>query len=1157
MTTAWRYLFLIICLQACRSTIKPPAEEALPLYPDPVTLPLETAKGYIINPITGDSIKPLLNAAGYPVPTGAPLQFTGETISSEKILKPTIIDPVAVVKTIIPDNVYPIPAKRSVISIDTARLKKVKLGEGDRSLVLRNTYGAVPTGIAIPVTGKKMPFSEPHSVKAAPMRFKDNASTRIQYLDVEQGLNYSYVLDLCEDKKGSLWFAMDAAGLVKYDGINITNYTVKEGLSHDDVHCLFPDRNNNIWLGTQRGVTCFDGKNFIQYTEKEGLSNNMVTSISEDKKGNLWFCTFGGVTKYNGKDFTHYSRKEGLPSDTVYDCMEDRNGSMWFATYHGAAKFDGNFFTHYTREDGLAAETVTRILEDKDGNIWFATIKGINKFDGKDLTYFSKDDGLSSDLSLSMISDRNGNIWIGTLGGGLNKFDGKNFTHYDIEQGLSNNKLRAIIQDKNGNIWCGTDGGGVNKISVTSFDYKIPEEVMDNNRIRPILKDKKGNIWLGTDDGHVGKLEAEQKQRGERLFTYYKIQDKFIAKGQRSLLQDKKGNIWIGTTGAGIIKYDGTNFTNYSLGTSVEKQAIFDMLEDKKGNIWFGTRDGDIARYDGKDFAFYKIQQGLPGSIIYSMLEDKKGNIWFCTEGAGVYKYDGEALTNYTEKEGLFCKKVTSIAEDDNGNIWFGSLGSGVCRFDGSSFTYYTEQQGLSNNNVWSVFCDPSNNLWFGTNKGLTLFVPKSNDQQKLKTGYSVYNFDSRDGLKAIDFNLHSVCLDKDNHIWWGTGKGVTSFDLNTGFHSDSLRSLHLNNIEINEQFYDFRNLSDSLHKKISFRSVIPFSNCPENLSLSYDLNHLSFNFSAIDWSAPDKIKYSYRMIGLNESWSRPIEEPVADYRNLGFGSYQFQVRAIGQSQIWTAPFVYDFTIRPAWWQTWWFKVLLILAALTAAFLVGRFIYFYQLRKQKVALEKKLAVQYERQRISAEMHDDIGAGLSGIRLLTEITKNKINDEQAAAEIEKIYQSVGDISSKMKEVIWSLNAENDNLLNLLSYLQKQVRSWLEHYPCRLSIELPDNIPAVEIKGEARRNIMLIFKEAIHNIIKHSRATEVRIRVNCSDQQLGIIISDNGKGMTGDQTNNVGNGMKNMRNRVENLNGKLSIKNGEGLTLTFEIPLQPMI
>lgn len=215
-------------------------------------------------------------------------------------------------------------------------------------------------------------------------------------------------------------------------------------------------------------------------------------------------------------------------------------------------------------------------------------------------------------------------------------------------------------------------------------------------------------------------------------------------------------------------------------------------------------------------------------------------------------------------------------------------------------------------------------------------------------------------------------------------------------------------------------------------------------------------------------------------------------------------------------------------------------------------IYKTRLHKQRIIIEKQLAVQYERQRISAEMHDDVGAGLSGIKLLTELAKKKITDEQASIEIEKIHDSVGNISANMKEVIWSLDIDHDYLENLIIFIQKQTRRLLEHYPCALNIHIPNNIPTVTINGNDRRNIFLLVKEAIHNIIKHSGADLINLSISCLDK-LTIVVSDNGKGLDTTVRNDTGNGMKNMQQRLQQLNGNIIIKNENGLSLTFEIPL----
>lgn len=981
---------------------------------------------------------------------------------------------------------------------------------------------------------------------ALPLRFKDDAITNIQYLDVGQGLSFSYVYAVLEDKKGEIWIGTDGSGVSKYNGKSFTNYSVKEGLTGNIVTSLLEDRKGNIWMGTYDGVTMFDGKNFTQFTEKEGLSNNKVVVIQQDKKGNIWFGSAqGGISKYDGEKITHYTVKEGLPSDSVLACMEDRNGNIWIGTFFGAVKFDGNSFTYFTKKEGLTNDNVSTLLEDKDGNIWFGSrLGGISKYDGEKITQYTKQEGFTDNGVGSMIEDKNGNIWIGTSLEGLIKFKEKYFTHYTQREGLTNSRIKGMIEDKNGNIWFGTDGGGVNKLNNTSFNYLIPNELFENIKVRPILKDKNGNLWFGTESAGIGKYNGND-------FTYFTKKDGLPSKGQRSMLSDKKGIIWIGTEVGDVSKFDGNHFTNYSTESGFKFGSVFSILEDKSGTMWFGKIDG-IIRLVGKNFTSYKMEDGLPANTIFSITQDKKGNIWFGTDGGGLSKYDGHHLINYTEKEGLFCKSVTSVAEDEKGNLWLGTLGAGVCKFDGNNFTYYTEREGLSNNNVWSISKDSSGHFWFGTDKGLSLFIPDTVNRKSLNDKYFIHSFGLQDGLKALDFNLHSVCIDNNNRIWWGTGKGVASLDLNTAFKLTTPRSLSLNFIEINQQYYDFRNLPDSISKNISFSLVPAFANYPEQLKLSYDQNHLTFHFSAIDWSAPEKIKYSYRLIGLDEKWSSPKEENIADYRNLRHGNYEFQVKAIGETQEWTKAFTYSFIIRPAWWQTWWFKAAIILFAALLLLFISRLIYLSRLRKQKTFLEKQLAVQMERQRISSEMHDDIGAGLSGVRLMTEMAKTKSKDPQSISEIEKIYNSVGDVSARMKEVIWSLNTENDSLSSLVAYLQKQARHMMEHFPCTVAISVPDIIPDIKISGEARRHIYLAVKEALHNIIKHSGADNVEMKINCEDK-LHITISDNGKGMNPDENSQAGNGLKNMRRRMEQLNGIFLIKSKKGLSLTFEIPL----
>lgn len=1116
------------------------------LYPAPLTVNLDTVSGYSINLITGDSIKPLVNESGIIINTGKSVLINGIKLPAEKISPPVNINPGNPIKKIIEGNVTPLYGKLQITQIDTSIHKKITPEEGGYSKDVKKLKAVF----------KKMPFSEPQPKQAAAFKYKDGATANVQYFDVDQGLSYPYVYALLQDNEGNFWFGNDVTGLTKYDGVNLYQYSTKNGLVNNTVFKLMLSSKGEIWACTYGGISVFDGKNFYNLDLFVGTENKLINCITEDHEGNIWLGTFNGLIKYDGNDLSFYTRKNGLLCDSVLSCKVDKKGKLWISSSEGLSEFDGKSFKHYTQRDGLAEKTPHDLVFDKNGTLWIcygyekSSQGALTRFNGKTFTTFNNRNGLPANYINNICEDSKGNLWLGSLYNGIIKFDGEKFTQYNLQHGLSNNKIRNIIQDDAGNIWMATDGGGVNRLNEEGFHFLQDNEVLVNNKVRPIIRDKKGNMWFGTEGDGIGKYGANVTSGEPAGFTYFTWDISLNRYGQRTLLEDKEAAIWVGTIGAGVYKFNGKTVKNYGVRQGLSDSVIFSLLQDKNENIWIGTRDKGITRIDGATFYHYTDKQGLPSNRIFSIIEDHKNKLWFATETGAVFTLDGNYIKVFAEKEGLFCKYITCLVEDDKGNIWMGTQGAGVCKFNGKQFTYFTEKEGLSNNNVWSLFIDKWGQLWAGTDKGLNCLIPQKNN-------YLIYNYGQEDGLKAIDFNLHGIATDTAGNTWWGTGENVLLKNMRSPIATNRVPTLNLNYIEINERFYDFHNLPDSVKDKIRFQQVAAFHNYPEGLKLKHNQNHLGFHFSAIDWGASAKIKYSYRMVGLNENWSKPSASAFADYRGLSYGDYSFEIIAIGQSQQWSKPFIYRFKVLPAWWQSLWFKLLIIVAGACLAFLITRFIYFYQLRKQKAALEKQLAVQYERQRISAEMHDDIGAGLSGIRLLTEMTKNKLKDEQAAAEVDKIYQSVGNISSKMKEVIWSLNTENDTINNLITYIQRQARSWLEHYPCKLQVLLPDVIPDKALNGETRRNIYLVVKEAVHNIIKHSGADKVHIEIQCHNNFLDMTIADNGRGIYSPALNKSGNGMKNMKQRVKRLNGKFNTESKEGLTLHIRIPLNQAI
>ena len=889
------------------------------LHTAPLTVALNTQGGYIINLLTGDSIQPIINSLGDTIQTGVPVPANGKAILPENVSQPKTI-PTGEPKVVHTNlNVHKIPESLTVIPVNTESLKTFTPGVDTSSFVLVNSTGdTVPTGVPIPVKGKVVPCRQAQPVKALPPRMKENASINIRYLDVQQGMNSSNVLSILEDSHGNLWFGTVEGGVSMYNGESFTHFTQKEGLSSNRVNSILEDSDGNLWFGTQGGASMYNGESFTHFTEKEGLSNNIVNSILEDSHGNLWFGTGGGgVTKYNGETFTHFTEKEGLSNNWVSSILEDSHGKFWFGTDGGVSMYNGETFTYFTEKEGLSNNIVSSILEDSNGNLWFGTGDfgtgggGVSMYSGETFTHFAEKEGFSNYRVSSILEDSHGNIWLCNWGGGVSIYNGETFTHFTLKEGLRNDLCTSIMEDSHGNIWIGSWPDGVSIYNGNTFKHYTQKEGLSRrSSVHSILEDSRGNLWIGTYFGGVSMYNGKS-------FTHFTEKEGLSNNWVLSILEDSHGYLWFGTRGGGVSRYNGETFTHFTEKEGLSNNSVNSILEDSDGNLWFGT-EGGASRYNGESFTHFTEKEGLSSNSINSILEDSDGYLWFGTWGGGVSRYNGETFTHFTEKEGLCNNIVRFILEDSHGNLWFATEG-GASMYNGDTFTHFTKKEGLSDNSIFSILEDSSSNIWLGTQKGLNRLEFSQDSAKVVFYKPVIHTYGLQDGLKGVDFTKNGVFLDSRNRIWWGTLSGLIMLEMNNfKVPVEPPASMQLNWIDINGQFIDYYHLNESAEMKIKFDGVARNNNYPLNLELPYFRNHLTFHFSAIDWSAPHRIIYSYKMEGLNDNWSNPRAEAKADFRSLPYGTFTFKVRAIGAAQIWSESFEYTFTILPPWWHSWW-----------------------------------------------------------------------------------------------------------------------------------------------------------------------------------------------------------------------------------------------
>ncbi len=1067
------------------------------------------------------------------------------------------------------------------IRIDESKLKKITAGKPIKVQVNSNIHIAgVPevvrirkskvltTGTDTFLIPRKVPVIEKPFVAAMPeifvakdMTYKNQNSASFSTFGKQHGLKHGIVTCLLEDKLGNLWIGT-AGGAMKYDGRSFTSYTTREGLSSNDVRSILQDKAGNIWFGTLgSGITKFDGQFFSHFSEKDGLGNNSVFSMLQDRSGNLWFATWGGgVTKFDGHLFTNYTYNQGLINNYVSSIVEDRQGNIWFGTAGGVSKYNGNSFTNFTEKEGLGNNDVHCILEDRVGNFWFGTERGISKFDGNSFAYFTEKEGLINNRVFSILEDEAANIWLGTFNG-LSKYDGHSFTNFTEKHGLGNNNIYAMLEDKSGNIWFGTAGGGVSKYNRQTFTHFTEEEGLCKNYVFSTMEDKAGNLWLGTWGGGCSKYDGKN-------FTHFTEKEGLNHNNVTSICEDKSGNVWFATY-HGVARYDGRSFIQFTQKDGLINNDVLSILEDKAGNLWFGT-SGGVTKYDGRSFKNFTQREGLNSNDVSCIMEDRSGNLWFGTS-VGVTKYDGYSFIHFTEKEGLSNPGIYSMAEDKAGNIWLGTRGGGVAKFDGKFLTYFTEKEGLVNNFIGSILEDKSGNIWFGTRfglsklsvKNLAIISKKATSGSIAETDQYFKNYSFGDGFLGIGCNNNAILQAKDNTIWIGTNVGVTTFKPSEENENVIPPNIQITAINLFNEHIDWTKLNQKEDSSFLLGNGVRVSNfhldglskwynLPEHLSLAYNNNFISFNFIGITMSQPQNVKYQYQLEGIDKNGSALTTEPSASYGNLEPGNYTFKVKAMNSEGYWSNELSYPFTIRPPWWKMWWFRIMAIVAVLAVIFLIVRFIYSTQLRKQRVILEKQLAIQYERQRISSDLHDDIGSTLSSINIYAGLAKATKNND---SHLDSITQNISEAVNKLDDLVWSINPKYDSFTSMINRLQSYAEPIC--HAKQINFLLQNNLQAVDIKlsAEFKQNIYLTAKELVNNSIKHSGCKNIWVHFALEANRLLLSVSDDGTGFDETAIRKDRNGLSNIAKRVSTMKGILytETNNANGTRTNITIPI----
>lgn len=1001
-------------------------------------------------------------------------------------------------------------------------------------------------------------------------------------------------------------FMMAYEVLAQPSALYFEKLNTDNGLSHNKVNCILQDQRGFYWIGTEDGLNRYDGNDFLVFRAQPGrsdhLGGNIITALHEDNDGVLWIATAdGGLSRYDYRlppsvQFKQYKNKvddpSSIPVNSILALCEDRQGFLWLATA-------GRLVLRFNKTTGTFEEPVTEGtrtaltlgLDHKD-ILWVGRQGGgILKLNTRTLQYETDPrysnlyEKLPHAVVTSFFEDKDKEMWFGSWDKVLYRYTPSTDqeTYYDLTSSPArfvNDEITDILQDDRSRLWLAGKNKGLqmyDKQAGMFYHYQSDPALagtLAGDRINCLFLDKTGHIWAGTNQGIcIARLEQQFVQQflpgsfksGNPPVTIY------------DFYKDSRNTLWIGTSNGIYIQYNGKkDIEHHPLYFKGEPIAVTKFFHDTNGEMYLGT-NYSFFKYHQNDQSLSllpntdkdKVMNRLIESRVVSVVRDTiDDHPVFLVSPYGHYLtyYDlvrqqwvsrvdsvANIVTNFKLKDNLIRKFHRGV----DGRLWMAMAGQGLGLWEQTprpSVRYFAnapeDPQSISNNNVFDMVEDDAGHLWVTTyGGGLHYFNTKD---------YTFKHIPASGNLQE------GIAIDGEGRLWMVSGgvlhqynvadSSYISFDLpdleNTGgvrghIYEDTGGFLYaagpgyffrFNPMEIHQLksvvktfFTDFKIFNQSY-------SHLLFDN---TIRLRYNQNYFTIEFAAPHPPAAEKIKYRYMLEGVDEDWVESGTRNTASYPNTGNGHFVFKVQASTDNS-WgdDTEAILTITVVPPVWKRWWF--LSLLAALVLAVILGI---------QRYRLNELLKRQAIRNRIAQDLHDNIGSTLSSISVYSQVARiqnEKHQDETLDELLGKISVTSNDMISDMNDIVWAINPRNDSMEKIIQRMESYARPLLFTRNIQFQLVYGPEVVDINLDMEKRKNLYLIFKEAINNAFKYSGGSLVEVHISLQGSRVDMSIKDNGTGflMAEPKISLSGNGLDNMRSRAKEMNADVQIVSHSG-------------
>jgi signal transduction histidine kinase/ligand-binding sensor domain-containing protein len=993
-----------------------------------------------------------------------------------------------------------------------------------------------------------------------------------QTWQTDDGLPQKHITAIVQTRDGYLWLGT-YNGLARFDGRRfvVFNAANTPGLASSRITSLCEDANGVLWLGHDAGeLTRLRDGHFEPVPLATQWPGGAIAAIAEDGRNDVWLLHQSGLM-IRVRDGDTAPPEAGLTAATVLSLVRDSEGTLWRA-HGGRMRVVGTPSPAHTVQPPPNNDFIVRACASRAGAFWIAGGERVRHWDGKGRERNWGPVPWGNNFVTAMRESRDGQLWVGTLGKGVFVLSPNGrFSQFTRTNGLAHDWVRCLGADQEGTIWVGTGGGGLSAARERRVTMVESPDGWQGRGVLSLCAATNGAVWIGTEGGGVYRLHnGGWKRFGERegltnLFVW-------------SMFEDAQGRLLAGTWGGGLFQWVDGRFVHPSA-VAGETVPITSMISSRDGALWTGTQRGLVRLAGGK---VERFARDLPRPDVRTLAEAKDGAIWFGMSGGGLGRLRDGSVTQFHRKDGLPSDHVWSLLTEKDGTLWIGTFGGGLCRWRNGKFASIGPREGLPNNVISHLMDDGLGRLWMGSYGGILRASKEelnrcADGRAKSATFFVYGKADGLESLETAEGLKPGSCRTSDGRLWFPTSKGPAVVD------PANVRTNPLAPPVVIEELlvdgvssFGFR-VSGSVpgHQLDPLETRNPK---PETLQIPPGRQRFEFRFTALSFVAPERVRFKYRLEGLENDWVETAERTV-NYNFLPPRDYAFRVIACNNDGVWNETgATLALTVLPHFWQAWWFRIVAALAAAAAGGGAVRGFTRRRYRRKLERLERQRAIEKERSRIARDIHDDLGASLTRITLLSQTARGDLDQpELAAADLDRIYDTARELTQAMDEIVWAVNPQHDTLDSLVSYLGGFAQDFLSTAGVRCRLAVPMHPPALPVTAEVRHNLFLAFKEAMHNVVRHATATEARIVFNLEPEGFTLAVQDNGKGFDPSinaqhSTLNIerskaeasstshlasGNGLSNMRKRLDEIGGQCTIGStlGQGTVVTFKLPQKP--